>query len=115
MYINGILYKKRKVDSRLENGLLINLVIPTTLMIKCLKAIHCSSHDDLYHTLFKFKLDYYHPHERSFIQKFINDCEVCKLLKGKPTSPIKIMSAPIANRPFQCVSMDFVGPLPYDR
>ena len=112
MYINGILYKKRKVDSRLENGLLINLVIPTTLMIKCLKAIHCSSHDDLYHTLFKFKLDYYHPHERSFIQKFINDCEVCKLLKGKPTSPIKIMSAPIANRPFQCVSMDFVGPLP---
>ena len=22
------------------------------------------------------------------------------------------MSAPIANRPFQCVSMDFVGPLP---
>ena len=71
MYINGILYKKRKGDSRLENGLLINLVIPTTLMIKCLKAIHCSSHDDLYHTLFKFKLDYYHPHGEKFYSKIL--------------------------------------------
>ena len=96
----------------LRNGLLVNLVIPNSLMIKCFKAIHSSSHDDVYHTLFKFKLDYFNPHEWSLIHKFISDCEVFKILRGKPTSPIKIMSAPIANRIFQVVSNDTVGPLP---
>ena len=66
----------------------------------------------MYHTLFKFKLDFYHPQERSLIHKSISDCIVCKILKGKANSPIKIRSALIANRPLQCVSIEFVGPLP---
>ena len=33
LYNNGVAIVKKKVDSRLENGLLINLVIPNTLMI----------------------------------------------------------------------------------
>ena len=61
--INNLLYKNRKIYTRFENGLSVNLVIPNSLMIKCFKAIHSSSHDGVYHTLFKFKLDYYNPHE----------------------------------------------------
>ena len=54
--------------------------------------MHSSSHDDVYHTLFEFKLDYYNRHERSLIQKFTRDHKVCKILKGRASSPIKIMS-----------------------
>ena len=103
-------YIKNGKYTRIENEVLVNLVIPNSLLIKCFKAIHSSGHDDAYITLFKFRLDYYNPHERSLIQKFICDCEVCKILKVRASSPIKIMSAPIAKRPL-VVSIDFVGPL----
>ena len=57
LLINNILYKKRKIDTRIQNELLVNLVIPNCLMIKCFKAMHSSSHDDVYHTLFEFNLN----------------------------------------------------------
>ena len=52
LLINNILYKKRKIDTRIENGLLVNLIIPNSLMIQYFKAMHSSRNDDEYHTLF---------------------------------------------------------------
>jgi len=109
LLLDNILYKKRSIDG--NQGLLINVVIPSTLINKAINSIHYNTHCDLTHTLFKFKLKFYHPHERSIIKKFVEACDVCKILKGRSDIPIKIREAPIAYRPFQTVSFDFVGKL----
>ena len=85
--------------------------MPTSLMNKALNAIHYRWHTEATHTLFKFKLKCYHPHEKSIARKFVEKCIVCKILKGRSSEPIKILTAPIAKEPFEIVSMDFVGPL----
>ena len=107
--MDGILYKHRNLHER--DTKIINVVIPTKLLNKAINSVHFNNHCDLTHSLFKFKLKFYHPQERSVIRDFINRCEVCKILKSKLDVPVKIKNAPVATRPFESVSMDFIGPL----
>ena len=69
-------------------------------------------HSDLKHTLFKFRFGYYHQYENRYIKKFVETCDVCKILKGKALKPISLKQAPIPSKPFYQVSMDILGPLP---
>ena len=108
--INKILYRQRTIDG--NSGKFVTLVIPTTLLTRAIRSVHHHTHGDRVHTLFKFKLKYYHPNEKTLVRKFVESCDVCRILKGRPTPPIKIKTAPIATKPFQVVSFDFVGPLP---
>ena len=106
--ISGVLYKQRKIDNReLE---ILNVVVPTKLMPKALLSIHYTMHNSHVHTLFKFMFRYFHPNEKKLVREFCSECDVCKLLKGRRPQPIKLKSAPIPSRPFDTVSMDFVGP-----
>jgi transposase InsO family protein len=110
LILKDLLYKRRSLKGRSDE--VINVVIPTTLMEKAIRGIHFRFHTDALHTLFRFKLKYWHPLEKAMITKFVKNCEVCKILKAPPPRPIKIQSTPVATRPFQYVSFDFVGPLP---
>ena len=107
---NNLLYKRRSIDGRDTH--IITAVMPTSLINKAINSIHYQRHTDHKHTLFKFKLKFFHPQEQTFIRKFVERCTVCKILKGKSNTPIKILTAPIAHVPFETVSIDFLGPLP---
>ena len=109
MLIENVLYKYRKIDHR--DIKLFNVVIPSALLTKAINSVHYRHHGDHFHTLFQFKLLYYHPQERSMIRRFASNCEICKILKSKLDKPIKLLSAPIARVPFETVAIDFVGPL----
>jgi len=105
---NEILYRKR---SLLENGSeFVNFVIPTSLLNKVILGIHYNTHTDHTHTLFRFKLKFYHPQEASMIKRFVSSCDVCKILKARVDIPIKLQTSPVATRPFQTVAFDFIGP-----
>ena len=59
----------------------------------------------------KLKIDHYWPEMIHHIDKYIRGCDVCQKRKGKekphePLHPIK------ANRPFELIGIDCVGPLP---
>ena len=110
LLIGDILYKRRKLD---DNHLIVlNVVIPEALMNKAIKAVHYTSHNDHVHTLFKFQFRYFNPNEKALIRNYVKECEVCKLIKGRSPKPIKLKTALPTSKPFQAVSMDFLGPLP---
>jgi len=108
LIISGVLYKQRKIDNRqLE---ILNVVVPSKLMEKAINSIHYTMHNSNVHTLFKFSFRYFHPNEKKLIKEFCERCDVCKLLKGRFPKPVKLKSAPVPCRPFDAVSIDFVGP-----
>ena len=107
--LGDILYKKRNIDN--NNLETVNVVIPSNLLQKAIKAVHYNIHCDHVHTLFKFRFRYFHPFENRYIKEFVSNCHVCKLIKGRLPKPIKLKTAPLPSRPFETVSMDFVGPL----
>jgi hypothetical protein len=109
LIIDKVLYRYRDIDE--NNCQLINIVIPNSLIKKAITSIHYNMHAGYLHTLFSFKLKYYHPQEKTIIRKYTESCEVCKILKAKVPAPIKINMAPIATKPFETVSFDFIGPL----
>ena len=109
LLIDDILYKQRSIDG-FSNSTVLTIVIPTSLMDKAIKSVHFENHSDRVHTMFSFKLKYYHVHERAMIRAFTENCELCKLLKGRSPVPIKIRNAPVPSRPFETVSIDHVGP-----
>ena len=109
LMLGDILYRRRNIDN--NNLETINIVIPSSLLHKAINAVHYNIHCDHVHTLFKFRFRYFHPFENKYVKDFVSKCHVCKLVKGRLPKPIKLKQAPLPSRPFEIVSMDFVGPL----
>ena len=110
----GILYRKRKFlgeKNYSAESTVLNIVMPSTLLQKAINYVHYRHHTGVKHTLFSFKLLYYHPNERSMVMTYVGNCDVCKILKGRVDVPIEIQTAPIARKPFEAVAIDFLGPL----
>ena len=110
----GILYRKRKFlgeKNYSAESTVLNIVVPSTLLQKAINYVHYRHHTGVKHTLFSFKLLYYHPNERSMVMTYVGNCDVCKILKGRVDVPIEIQTAPIARKPFEAVAIDFLGPL----
>ena len=107
--LDGILFRKRVLDS--NHLTIFTIVVPTSLIHKAINSCHYIRHADHKHTLFAFKFKYYHPHESRHIQRFVDTCDLCKLLKGKTPRPIKLKEAPLPSRPFEVCAMDILGPL----
>ena len=107
--LDGILYRKRRLDN--NKLLILNIVVPSILMEKAIRSVHYIMHGDYRHTLFKFKLKFYHKYEIRHIKTFVEECEPCQILKGRTPRPITLKTAPIPSRPFETCSMDLLGPL----
>ena len=110
----GILYRKRKFLGKKNysaESTVLNIVVPSTLLKKAITYVRYRHHTGVKHTLFSFKLLYYHPNERSMVMTYIGNCDVCKILKGRVDVPIEIQTAPTARKPFEAVAIDFLGPL----
>ena len=109
-----ILYKKRTFlgDKNCNpHSTTLNIVVPSTLLKKSINYVHYRHHTGVKHTLFSFKLLYYHPNERSMVMTYVANCDVCKILKGRVDAPIEIQTATTARKPFKAVAIDYLGPL----
>ena len=90
---------------------MLNIVVSSTLLKKAITYVHYKHLTGVKHTLFSFKLLYYHPNKRSMVMTYVGNCDVCKILKGRVDVPIEIQTAPTARKPFEAVAIDFLGPL----
>ena len=55
---------------------------------------------------------YYWPGMKSWIQKFVETCEVCQRVRSAPAQEIPIMPLEVPNRPFHTISYDMIVKLP---
>lgn len=94
-------------------------VIPSNdrpaILFKCHDA-PLSAHGGIFKTTDRVKRQYYWPKMEGDIRKYVSSCEVCKA--SKPTN--QTQRSPMgkqrsANRPFEVISIDYVGPLPRSR
>ena len=85
----------------------LNIVVPSTLLKKAITYVHYRQHTGVKHTLFSFKLLYYHPNERSMVMTYVGNCDVCKILTGRVDVPIEIQTEPTARKPFEAVAIEF--------
>lgn len=74
-------------------------------------------HDQSFHmgfkkTLAKIKLRFYWPRMAKEVKQYIQKCNICKECKGSSVPSVPRMGEQrIANRPWQIMSLDFVGPI----
>ena len=109
MFIGKILYKRRKLHD--EDSEVLNVVVPSALMHKAIRAVHYLNHGDVKHTLFKFRFRYYNKYETRSVTRFLESCDLCKILKGKLPKPLTLKKAPLPAKPFDTVAFDLLGPL----
>ncbi|CAK9783625.1 unnamed protein product [Cutaneotrichosporon oleaginosum] len=56
---------------------------------------------------------YWWPSVRADVETFVGECDVCQKTKPRPGKPLgHLLPLPVAERPWQHVAADFVGPLP---
>ena len=99
LYLDGILNKRCKID----NDNIDNIVVPATLMEKAINSIHYIMHGNLKHTIFKFRFRYFQQHENHYVKKFVESCDVGKILERKSPQSISLKQAPISSKPFDQV------------
>ena len=91
------------------------LFIPEALVTEILKICHSHSlagHPGVQKTCDIVLRNYYWPHCSQQTKEYVLNCETCQLCKGKVMKRAPLESYPSNLLPFQCVSMDTVGPLP---
>lgn len=107
------------VDYTLQDGLLFKggkLCVPRGSMRENLmqeKHNGClSGHFGLNKTLELVQRFYFWPKMQRDIKRYVDQCVVCQRAKGTSSNAGLYQSLSIANRPWECVSMDFVVGLP---
>lgn len=99
-----------------RNDSIEKLVIPRTLIEEVLQLCHDSSianHAGFHTTLTRVKKNYFWPNFYKHIRNFIQSCQSCVKQRGfRKTARAPLQRIPIANRPFEKIAMDAMGPLP---
>ena len=73
-------------------------------------------HLGIFKTFKKLSLLYFWSGMFADVTRFISGCELCLKYKHTNHSPYGLMGKPkICSRPFQCISLDLIGPLPMSR
>ncbi|KAI5645124.1 integrase core domain-containing protein [Phthorimaea operculella] len=80
---------------------------------------HCTptaAHFGTFKTYHRIKLNYFWPGMYKDVATFISRCDTCLAYKHRNQNAIGLMGEPKqCSRPFQCLSIDFIGPLPISR
>ncbi|XP_055599014.1 uncharacterized protein LOC129748419 [Uranotaenia lowii] len=121
------------VDFRVENGQLLKYIsvpdyphdanfawkrVPRTEDIaKIIEDSHNSSfHSGYERTLARIRQRYYWPRMTVEIRNFVRHCTTCKEVKPSHVAMVPEMGKMrLADRPWQMISVDFIGPLPRSR
>ena len=90
------------------------VVIPFSLQKTAAALMHDSflgGHAALERTLFAAKRKFFWRGMKQTIEKYISNCHLCKLHKGRPHPKPPLRKYPLPEKPFDTISMDLIGPL----
>ena len=113
---DGVLYRRRSIDKPYAKNTIWRLVIPDSLVDEVLRTCHddfSGAHLGLKKTCHKVSSQFFWTGMKKDVEKWISSCELCDA-KKLPVTKYKAPLHPIteAERPFDIIGMDFVGPLP---
>lgn len=115
---NGILYKyvRCSIPELSSNSDYWKMVVPKDKRKDLIQAHHDdvrSGHVGIYKVYWKLYNWYIWPKMRSDVAKYIKSCRVCAAYKPEQKRPAGQMGKrPEITKPWQMISLDFVGPLP---
>lgn len=91
-------------------------VIPKSQRIEILRKCHddpCSGHPGILKTFYRVSQKFYWPKMKSDITRYIKRCSICLKNKPEQNKPAGLMQPhQVANRPFDIITVDLIGPLP---
>lgn len=113
----GVLHKRVKVDypTLAEPGDDWRIVVPKNERHNRIIEAHnpsISGHLGVYKTYARLAEKYFWPKMRYDVTRFVKKCEVCASHKPQKTLPEGMASHPKADRPWEVISSDLMGPLP---
>lgn len=95
------------------------LVVPSSLKLEVMFLCHdnaCVTHPGLSRTLSKIRKAFYWPGYFQDVKNYVASCNSCVARRGfKPNQKAPLQHIPVAERPFQKVAIDAVGPLVVSR
>lgn len=91
-------------------------VLPQEERRTVMEQIHREAHLGFLKTLTKIREKYYWPKMASDIKRYVNQCTICKESKTPNTNVQPVCGKPkVCQRPWEIISLDFLGPYPRSR
>lgn len=117
--IDGRLYRFTKSNNKLSGDFQWKEVIPMEFRESIIKDNHSeplAAHLGVAKTYKRLKLRYFWPGMYKDTADFVKKCTTCNAYKHSALATPGFMGEPkVCCRPFQCISIDLVGPLPMSR
>lgn len=116
---NNVLYRFMKCKSELTSEFSWKEVVPQELRDTVIAKNHAepiAAHFGIYKTYKRLLLRFFWPGMYADVVKYISNCDTCLAYKQPTHGTLGKMGRPKnCSRPFQSLSIDFVGPLPSSR
>lgn len=116
---NKSLFRISKDKSPLNNEFTWKEVVPSNFREQIIEENHSkptAGHFGIFKTYRRLTLSYFWPGMHRDVVKFVGSCSVCLSYKAQNHTTLGEMGRPKqCSRPFQMISIDFVGPLPVTR
>lgn len=116
---NDSLFRLSKEKCSLVSEFAWKEVVPSEFRTKIIEENHSqptAGHLGIFKTYRRLTLKYYWPGMHQDVVKFVGSCDVCLSYKAQNHTTLGQMGRPKqCSRPFQMISIDFVGPLPTTR
>ena len=116
---SGLLYKYAKTRSDYglaDPGESWKMVVPKDVRKELLHRYHdgnSAGHFGRYKTYWRLRERYIWPKMHSEVGRYVRECTICAAQKPEQKAPAGLMGTrPEVTRPWQTISLDFVGPLP---
>lgn len=99
-----------------DSGFRWKYVVPSPERKSVIEVAHKEAHLGFLKTLAKVRERYYWPRMASDIKRICQNCPVCKESKIPNTNVTPVCGKPkLCSRPWEMISMDFLGPYPRSR
>eukprot|EP00698_Gefionella_okellyi_P005804 TRINITY_DN1524_c0_g1_i2.p2 TRINITY_DN1524_c0_g1~~TRINITY_DN1524_c0_g1_i2.p2 ORF type:complete len:464 (+),score=84.75 TRINITY_DN1524_c0_g1_i2:2936-4327(+) len=112
---DGILYRVLKQKQKASIARCHAVVVPPTMRTAVLQMYHddvTSGHFGWWKTWSAMASKVWWPNMQVDVKQFVSSCEVCQTMKSRFTKTQGKLQPIVADKPFQIVSIDFVGHLP---
>lgn len=117
--VDGRLYRFTKSNNKLSGDFQWKEVMPKELRESIIQENHSkptAAHLGVAKTYQRLKLRYFWPGMYQDTAEFIKKCSICNAYKHSSQATPGFMGEPkVCGRPYQCLSVDLVGPLPASR
>lgn len=116
---NSLFRLTKNISNQLTSEFDWKEVVPSEFRENIIAENHSeptSGHLGIFKTYRRLSLNYYWPNMHQDVVKFVGSCSVCLSYKAQNHTTLGEMGRPKqCSRPFQMISIDFVGPLPTSR